>query len=478
MAKAIIETVCGHYLAPRTDSASASEWSLVASQIESIAKGNIAVDRTFTAADPLRGKSLPVPFRHLLLRERVDPPSGWVWVHELDEIPSTEMCAMIAYMDPRPLPPPGFRAEYPEVEHPPPSYGSDFELPQHSVKLTQFAHPHERDAHIEFFEKDHHYEVDGMRTAGSASKMIEPYSEEFNNEEVANKMIHGRKWPTEGYVDHTSFATLATALRKEQGTDKMIALLEATPPDEKAIRDECALLKAALPDLPQQLGLSVSAIIEQWEIMRNMGTWTHYMLECWLNRIPVPRAFYDEPDMHAFRVYIRSINPHWMIYRTEWEIFSEMENVAGSIDGVFIDTRDGSLVLADWKRTKKLSSKKEGFGGRMMDAPFDHIPDAQLPHYCVQLNIYRHILESYYRHRINGMYVVCVHPDTNGRPFVHTVPHMQAEVHMLMHNQRKMHQQSIDERLAMNLKDAIRHRMRLKAKAFEERYPHLCRSEL
>lgn len=463
--KVIVESVCGFYLVPHTSN---SDWTHVASHAS--ANGEIAVDRTFTTNEPLRGKTLPFPFRHLLLRTRIDPPDGWIWMHELDEIPCADIQGMVAYMDPRPVVPPGFSAEYPEVDHPPPTYGADFALPQHFEKLTQFVHPHERDAHIEFFEKDHYYEVDGVRTAGSASKMIDKYSEEFEDHVVANKMIHGRNWPTQGYVDSTSFAALADALRGNVDAEAMVTLLEATEPNEKNIRAECARLKTTIPDLPQKLGMTVDAIIDQWEIMRNMGTWTHYMLECWLNRIPVPRRFYDELDMHAFRVYIRTINPHWMIYRTEWEIYSEMENVAGSIDGVFIDTRDNSLVLADWKRTKKLSSKSKGFGGRMMDAPFDHIPDAKLPHYCVQLNIYRHILESYYRHRIDGMYVVCVHPDTEGTPFVHEVPHMQAEVNMLMHNQRKEHQASIDARLDMNLKAAIRHRMRLREKAFKSQF--------
>ena len=42
-------------------------------------------------------------------------------------------------------------------------------------------------------------------------------------------------------------------------------------------------------------------------------------------------------------------------FRTEWEIFSEEENIAGSIDFIGIKP-NGHLVLVDWKRTKELEN--------------------------------------------------------------------------------------------------------------------------
>ena len=379
----IIETVQGNYLVPSQES-NTPAWADAEAYIRS-SKVKIECDREFTDADPLKGKSLPYSFRHLLLTGHTEPPSGWTWMHENDieqRAKSDDVRAMIAYMDPRPLAPPGWQPTHHALEHPPKSYADDFTLPQHFAKLTQDKNPHERDAHVVFYENGHYYLIDGVRSKGSATGLIHKFSEEFVERTVADKMINGKNWPSEGYVDTLTFSALADELKSDPAASHMVSLLSAACPDEKAIRAECGRLKQQRPGLPKKLGMSADAIMRQWVIMRNMGTWTHFMLECWLNRIPIPLSFYDELDMHAFRVYIRSINPHWMIYRTEWEIYSEMENLAGSIDGVFIDTRDDSLVLADWKRTKKLSTQTEGFGGSMMKAPFDHIPDAKLPHYC------------------------------------------------------------------------------------------------
>ena len=43
--------------------------------------------------------------------------------------------------------------------------------------------------------------------------------------------------------------------------------------------------------------------------------------------------------------------------------------------------------------------------------PVEHLPDTNYWHYCMQLNIYRHILETKYNKKIIGLYLVGIHPD-------------------------------------------------------------------
>ena len=134
----IIETVQGNYLVPSQES-NTPAWADAEAYIRS-SKVKIECDREFTDADPLKGKSLPYSFRHLLLTGHTEPPSGWTWMHENDieqRAKSDDVRAMIAYMDPRPLAPPGWQPTHHALEHPPKSYADDFTLPQHFAKLTQ-----------------------------------------------------------------------------------------------------------------------------------------------------------------------------------------------------------------------------------------------------------------------------------------------------------------------------------------------------
>ena len=72
-------------------------------------------------------------------------------------------------------------------------------------------------------------------------------------------------------------------------------------------------------------------------------------------------------------------------FRTEWMVFATNENLAGSMDFVGW-TNDGSLILCDWKRTKSLKDKFCGFG-RTMQPPLQHLLDATIWHYRLQLKI-------------------------------------------------------------------------------------------
>ena len=62
-----------------------------------------------------------------------------------------------------------------------------------------------------------------------------------------------------------------------------------------------------------------------------------------------------------------------------------------------------------------------------MNVPLDHLPDTSYWHYCMQLNIYRHILERNYGKTIVGMYLVGMHPDMEGFQ-QEKVPLMKTEV--------------------------------------------------
>lgn len=103
------------------------------------------------------------------------------------------------------------------------------------------------------------------------------------------------------------------------------------------------------------------------------------------------------------------------------------QNLAGSIDFVALEP-DGSLSLYDWKRTRRMLDKFNGFRKSMLE----HLPDTIMWHYRLHLNVHKRILEKYYNATVSGMYVVGCHPDNGAQPFVDKVPFMETEANLFL----------------------------------------------
>lgn len=94
------------------------------------------------------------------------------------------------------------------------------------------------------------------------------------------------------------------------------------------------------------------------------------------------------------------------------------------------------LRLFDWKRAKNLSAKFTNLY-RALLPPLTHLPDATGVKYCLQLNIYRFMLQKYYGQLVSAMFIVCLHPELTAPWVVYPVPIMEAEVEEIMALQRQ-----------------------------------------
>ena len=157
----------------------------------------------------------------------------------------------------------------------------------------------------------------------------------------------------------------------------------------------------------------------------------HYLFELCLIRGIVPTHSME------FRLLMKFLSefPSLRAFRSEWAIFAEPDMLPGTIDFVAVDER-GWLVLVDWKRTKDLKHKCSNPFQKMLP-PLEVLDDCIGNHYRLQLNIYKHILEKYYGHRVRSMLVACSHPDTRPDGFVDEVPSMGFHVQKLMLAQRR-----------------------------------------
>lgn len=151
-------------------------------------------------------------------------------------------------------------------------------------------------------------------------------------------------------------------------------------------------------DESEYSGMSRTQIKDKWrrngDTARNRGTALHARIEDHLNGV-FHETGSDERDYAQFLEFIQNAE-HLVPYRTEWKVFSEKSNVAGTMDAVFYNTRTGLYDIYDWKRCKEIT--RNGFDRYAISNELRQyeIPDANYYKYSLQLCIYRAILEERY----------------------------------------------------------------------------------
>jgi hypothetical protein len=169
------------------------------------------------------------------------------------------------------------------------------------------------------------------------------------------------------------------------------------------------------------------------------GTKMHLDIERYYNAEPVGNlagdAYTPTPGLewdyfHAFETRWRKARG-FVPLRTEWLVFKEDLQLAGSIDMVYTKP-DGTLAIYDWKRTKELKYENKW---QSMKAPIDHLPDTNYWHYSLQLNIYRRILQELYDVTVSELALVILHPNQPSFRVVR-LNLMDAEVEWMMEARR------------------------------------------
>jgi ATP-dependent exoDNAse (exonuclease V) beta subunit len=190
----------------------------------------------------------------------------------------------------------------------------------------------------------------------------------------------------------------------------------------------------ASPKWPQSpyYGMEKEEIKKLWEDKGKKaaddGTAMHYSIECFYNKEDLSSSSSDEAERRLleseeYKQFLKFENDYCNVlkpYRSEWLVYHEEMKFKGIIDMVY-ENEDGSLSIYDWKRVKDLSKFNKWQSAK---EPITHIPDSNYWHYCIQLNIYKRILEEKYEKTVKEMYLVCLYPgqDTYKRVKVIDMP--------------------------------------------------------
>lgn len=257
--------------------------------------------------------------------------------------------------------------------------GSSRTTPSYLAKRNK----HPRDENIIFQEDGHIYTIMSKMNAReklesllgshghpvSVTTLIHNYFPKFNADLIIGKMMKSRNWPKSKYFGKT----------KEQ------------------IKEEWDNNGKGSSNLGTLMHADIENYYNQDDVLNNQSKEFQYFIKFW----------------EGFQI----VNPGFEPYRTEWLIYDENENIAGSVDCVLAD-KHRNMVILDWKRSKEIKFTNEYEKGL---GPFCDLDNCNYNHYMLQLNIYRHILETKYDGKIVGMFIVVLHPDNNNF-IVHSIP--------------------------------------------------------
>jgi ATP-dependent exoDNAse (exonuclease V) beta subunit len=261
-------------------------------------------------------------------------------------------------------------------------------------------HSHPRDKDINFVEETHKYTIltDASSIYTSVTTWNHSHFEHFDSDAIIKTMMKGKKWnPENKYWGMT--------------------------PDE---------IKASW--------------VANGKEVSEAGTMMHYQIECFMNNPNLPIGYthqdlldyyYLQPEsqeIHSkewvyFLEFVKN-NPLLKPYRTEWIIYDETYKLAGSIDMLY-ENEDGTLMIYDWKRSRDIV-KTNSWGKSAITDCISFLPDTNYWHYSLQLNTYKAILESKYNKKIDGMFLVKLHPANITKTFeILRLPILDREVNQL-----------------------------------------------
>lgn len=275
---------------------------------------------------------------------------------------------------------------------------TDGALPWQRLALVN---KHPRDDRIEFEEETHTYTIDGMRNGWvSCTGFLHQFFAPFNADATIAKMMASSRWTDSKYYGMTADEI------KRQWSDKGKASSEAGTRMHLDIEHFYNALPAAWNSDEKKVDVETGL-----QIMQEQDNW----------------IVAGGAEWNYFKEYQTEVGSKFIPFRTEWLVFDEEHQIAGSIDMVY-QKPDGTLAIYDWKRIEEVKFENRFQSGL---GPVKHLPDTNFWHYSIQLNVYRYILEKHYGYKVSEMALVVLHP-TNKTWIVKPIQPMDEEIAQML----------------------------------------------
>ena len=237
---------------------------------------------------------------------------------------------------------------------------------------------------FKFYEDGHYYTCKGKNVGISVTRFIEQYCNEFNAQEVAERVA------------------------KKQNKSIYEVL------NEWNYKNKFACEKGHFGHLYAQ-GLWNDEDIN--DIKNKIDAFTNG-LESPLDKIldQADNFYYDYKDRLEHLA-------------DEFVVGSEEYDIASAIDHLFINKLTGGLVLVDYKTNSDIH-KSERYA-KQMKVPLQHIKDFTLNHYYIQLSLYKYLVEKYTGLKVEEMFIVYMSENIENYEIIE-IPYLKDEVEKIL----------------------------------------------
>jgi len=275
---------------------------------------------------------------------------------------------------------------------------------------------HPFDDHISFEESTHTYTIDGDSSFTSVTTFLHHQFPTFHPEKAAQALLapfYATGNPNKNKYRATAIENILKSSTNKITEEEAIQLLNDTS-SVYYIKEKQALL-------------------DQWSQTSTSGTKIHADIEYYYNDEPRSNDSIEYTYFQAFRNDFEKEFPQYRPYRTEWTVYYKELKLAGSIDMVYENRNDGTLMIYDWKRVKEI--KYEAYKDECGLGVCSDLPNTNFWHYSLQLNTYKAILESQYGKKVTALRLVRLYPDASTYECI-DCHDLQEKVHRLFENRR------------------------------------------
>ena len=243
---------------------------------------------------------------------------------------------------------------------------------------------------FKFFEEDHHYECNGKRVGISVTRLIEEYSNPFDQQAIAEKV---------------------------------------------ALRDN----------------KDVTQVLQEWQYKNKFAcakghTCHEYAQSLWSNNKPDIDYFdksveYTQACDKIFiqaGLFYKDFSDKFIHIQDEQLVGSEEYNIASAVDDLFLD-KEGNVWLIDYKTNSILKGYNDDEKNRRytknMLIPLQTLKDDALHHYYLQLSIYKYLIEKYTNIKIYKTMIVYMSENIENYELIET-PYLENEVKKILELRR------------------------------------------
>lgn len=271
----------------------------------------------------------------------------------------------------------------------------------------------------EFVADGHYYLCNGKRVGIGVTTFIGQFENEFDSEEVAQKVADKNKKIIDEYLpidseskcgcENESFICLPTTK-------------EAVIAEWDYKRDFSCEKGSTCHEFAQSLWSG-----EEWNLLPFDGSKEYLQA---VDKIK-GQAINFKKDFEHMLVHIKD----------EYIVGSEEFDIASAIDHLFYNKLTDKLVLVDYKTNSILKGynddKKNARYTKKMKVPLQEIDDLALYHYHIQLSIYKYLIEKYTDLTVDEWFIVYMSENNDNYEIIET-PYLKDEVEKILEMRKNM----------------------------------------